>query len=319
MRIALLGATSQVAKDMIAGLSKQEGIELCLFARRPQAVEAWLLGVGLHERHVVAGFDRFDTLGHFDAIINFVGVGNPATAREMGATIFDITLEFDGLALNHVKRHPGCRYLFMSSGAAYHSDFSSPATDTTESKFRLNAVDSRDWYGIAKLHAECRHRALPELAIVDIRLFNYFSHTMDMNARFLATDMFRAIRDKTLFHTSPDNIVRDYLHPDDFRQLVMKILFAGPVNLGVDAYSRQPVDKLGMLECMHKEFGLNYELTSSAPATFNATGLKPFYYSLSRKAERFSYAPSMNSMDCIRMETRLAIENGRKQSGLARA
>jgi hypothetical protein len=41
------------------------------------------------------------------------------------------------------------------------------------------------------LHAEAKHRALFNFSIVDVRVFNYFSHTQDMNARFLITDNLR--------------------------------------------------------------------------------------------------------------------------------
>jgi hypothetical protein len=43
------------------------------------------------------------------------------------------------------------------------------------------------------MHAEAKHRALFNFSIVDVRVFNYFSHTQDMNARFLITDIVRAI------------------------------------------------------------------------------------------------------------------------------
>jgi hypothetical protein len=46
-------------------------------------------------------------------------------------------------------------------------------------------------------------------------VFNYFSHTQDMNARFLITDIVRAIKNKKIFKTSADNIVRDFITPLD--------------------------------------------------------------------------------------------------------
>ena len=91
---------------------------------------------------------------------------------------------------------------------------------------------------MAKLHAECRHRSRPELAIVDIRIFNYFSRTLDISARFLITDILRAIRDKEALKTSPEYIVRDFLHPSDFHKLVSALLSSPATNAVVDAYSR---------------------------------------------------------------------------------
>ncbi|MFY9260644.1 MAG: NAD-dependent epimerase/dehydratase family protein, partial [Gallionella sp.] len=223
MKIAILGATSQIAKDLIVSFSQETDKQLYLLARCPAEVRTWLASVGLAGRYVVDDFATF-AQHSYDAIINFVGVGNPAQAVAMGNTIFDVTLRFDELVLDYLKTHPTCRYLFLSSGAAYGSNFTEPANRDTPARIDLNHLKPQDWYGVAKLHAECRHRAHPDLAIIDIRVFNYFSHTQDMSARFLITDILRAIRDNTVLQTSSDFMVRDYLHPSDFYGLVTALL-----------------------------------------------------------------------------------------------
>ena len=138
----------------------------------------------------------------------------------MGASIFDVTLKYDQMALDYVRQHPDCRYIFLSSGAVYGSSFDKPVNEKTKATIAINNLQPQDWYALAKLQAECRHRSLPHLRIVDIRVFNYFSHTQDMEARFLITDILRAIRDKTVLQTSFDNIVRDFVHPTDLHQLI---------------------------------------------------------------------------------------------------
>lgn len=308
MNIAILGATSQIAKDLIVSFSAEEDKHLHLFARRPEEVVMWLQRVGLSDRYLVSDFTVFGKQD-FDAVINFVGVGNPAQAVAMGNTIFDITLQFDELVLNYLQTHPACRYLFLSSGAAYGSNFNEPATCDTPAVVSINNLAAHEWYGVAKLHAECRHRAQPELNIVDIRVFNYFSHTQDIEARFLITDILRAIRDKTVLKTSPDYIVRDYLHPSDFYQLVCVILSAPATNAVVDCYSLAPIDKLNLLAVMQEQFGLRYEFTEGNVAV-NATGRKPHYYSLNRRAENFGYQPCMSSQQGVFQEfKKLLIHN----------
>src|SRR5512135_3651371 len=126
-RIAILGATSQLARDLIVSLSGSANIHLFLFARRPDAVKTWLDSVGLSGRHTVGDFQTFGGQ-EFDAIINFVGAGDPARLLAMGNSIFDVTLRFDEMALGYLRRHPQCRYLFLSSVAAYGSGFGKPAT-----------------------------------------------------------------------------------------------------------------------------------------------------------------------------------------------
>ena len=303
MRLAVLGASSQIAKDMVLAFSRESGHDLRLFARRPDVVEQWMGAEGLTGRYTVADFGAFDVGDHYDALFNFVGVGNPAQAKAMGASIFDVTLKYDELALDYVRQHPTCKYLFLSSGAAYGSNFDEPANANTKAAIAINNLLPQDWYAVAKLYAECRHRAQPELPIVDIRVFNYVSRTQDMTARFLIADIMRAIRDNTVLKTSADYIVRDYLHPSDFYALVCALLNAPAENAAVDCYTLAPIDKPNLLTSMHEEFGLRYEV-STAVASINATGNKPHYYSTNTRAAGFGYQPSLTSIAGIQQEMR---------------
>lgn len=298
MRIAIFGATSQIAKDLVQSFAANSRHNLVLFARRPEAVTQWLAFVGLGGRYAVANFAAFNTEQHFDAILNFVGVGNPVQAAAMGASIFDVTLQYDELALSYVRQHPACRYIFLSSGAAYGASFDAPVDANTKATVPINNLQPQDWYGVAKLHAECRHRSLPQLPIVDIRVFNYFSHTQDMDARFLITDILRAIRDKTVLKVSADYIVRDFIHPSDFCNLVNSVLASPAANAVVDSYSRAPIDKPTLLAAMQERFGLQYEIVKTG-AGVNATGGKPQYYSLNTGAANFGYEPRMTSIEGI--------------------
>lgn len=301
MRIAILGATSQIARDLIVSFSKTSNDNLHLFARRQDEVVNWLASAGLSGRYTTDDFSRFHKQ-EFDAVINFVGVGNPAQALAMGNAIFDVTLHFDEMVLEYLQTHPSCRYLFLSSGAAYGSRFNEPAKRDTPAIVPINKLAPHEWYGVAKLHAECRHRAHSELPIIDIRIFNYFSRTQDIAARFLITDMLRAIRDKTVLKTSPEYIVRDFLHPSDFYQLVKALLSAPAINVAVDCYSRAPIDKPNLLATMQQEFGLSCEITETT-AGVNATGSKPHYYSLNTRAADFGYQPALTSIEGIILES----------------
>ncbi len=306
MRIAIFGATSEIAKDLIAAFAEQNVHELFLYARRPAAVLQWLTSLGLSDPPAVREFSYFPDAVAFDVIVNFVGVGNPAKVYAMGASIFDVTLHYDEMALNYVQQHPLCRYIFMSSGAAYGSNFWQPVDVDAPGIFNINHLQPQDWYGITKLHAEARHRALAQLPIIDLRLFNYFSRTQDMAARFIITDIFRAIRDKAVLQTSIDYIVRDFLHPTDFLQLVCALLHSRPENTSVDCYSRAPIDKLTLLAAAQEKFGLRYQIQDKG-ANVNATGTKPFYYSLNTRACDFGYAPTFTSLEGIETEIRAAL------------
>lgn len=307
MRIAILGATSQIARDMIILCSAELDKHLHLFARRLDDLGSWLASEGLASRYPADDFSEF-AKHDFDAVINFVGAGNPIRLAALGNAIFDITLRFDQMVLDYLQAHPSCRYLFLSSGAAYGSDFSEPVKRDTKAVVAINNLAQSEWYGVAKLHAECRHRAHPEWSIIDIRVFNYFSHTQDISARFLITDIVRAIRDNRVLQASSDYIVRDFIHPSDFYRLVNALLTAPATNAAVDCYSRAPIDKPSLLAAMQEKFGLCYETTEEA-SSVNATGQKPYYYSLNTRATDFGYQPGLTSLEGVIKESEV-IFNG---------
>ncbi len=308
-RIAILGASSRIAGDLILWLAQQPDTALHLFVRRPQQMLDWLHQNDIAGHAQVGLYPNFGEGGEYFAVINFVGVGDPARALSMGAEILDLTHRFDSLALEYVKRHPHCRYLFTSSGAAYGSRFESPVDEGTQAVFAINALGSDAWYGIAKAHAECRHRAHPKLPIMDIRIFNYISQTQDLSARFLVTDAIRAIRDRTVLQTSAERTVRDYLHTSDFCALVDAVLAAPPTNDVIDCYSKAPIEKTELLQALQAAFGLRYTV-SPEQADINATGHKPCYYSVNRRARHFGYAPAFNSLDGVLDATAALLDAG---------
>ena len=280
-------------------------------------MQNWQNVVNLQRIFPVEAFDAFGPNRNFDAIINFVGVGNPAQTAIMGAAIFDVTLDYDRMVLDYLNTHPTCRYIFLSSGAAYGSTFERPVDANTVASVAINGLKPQDWYAVAKLYAECRHRALPKLPIVDVRVFNYFSRTHDISARFFITDILRAARDDVVLSISGDYIVRDFIHPSDFHQLIEKLLQAVPTNAAVDCYSAAPVDKPTLLQNMAAAIGLRYQVTCGGSAV-NATGNKPHYYSLNRRAADFGYKPQFSSVEGVLLEAR-AMLAGAVPSGAASA
>ena len=305
LKVAILGATSQIAKDLIVSFKKHTAYQCVLFSRTPSNVQQWLECCPDTKNYSSKPYADFGE-EKYDAIINFVGVGDPARVKEMGSSIFDITHQYDQLALDYIQQHTKCKYIFLSSGAVYGGVFNAPVSQDSLAQVDINHLNGTSWYGIAKLYAEARHRALKELSIVDVRVFNYFSHTQDMSARFLITDMFRAIRDKSIFVTSSENIVRDFLHLDDFYQLIQSMLQAGVINMPVDCYTKAPVDKLSLLSAMQREFGLHYDIVNQTVGV-NATGSKLNFYSLNTRAADFGYEPSKSSLECILLESEKAL------------
>jgi nucleoside-diphosphate-sugar epimerase len=300
MNIAILGATSQIAKDLIISFANNERYKLFLFGRNQTNIHDWCLRQHISNRHEHLGYDAFSHTDHYDVIINFVGVGDPAVAKQMGSAIFDVTYQYDKLAIDYLQQYPQTKYIFLSSGAVFGGNFEQPVTEDSVAQVDLNHLQESDWYGIAKLYAEARHRALKDCAIVDVRVFNYFSRTQDMNARFLITDIVRAIQNNEVLKTAETNIVRDFISPVDFSQLIKAIIESPAMNCAVDCYTQAPIDKLSLLKSLQEKFGLRYELVTSAG--LNATGAKINYYSTNKKASEFGYAPSAKSEAGVALE-----------------
>jgi len=304
--LAILGAASQIARDFIR--QKNGTYDLFLFSRAPSSLQAWL-----NAEKIQATALDYAAFGqeNYEVILNFVGVGDPARAAQMGAAIFDVTHQFDSIALDYLRGSSGTRYIFLSSGAVYGTQFLQPADLNTAASIPVNALTAQDYYSVAKLHAEARHRAAGNLPVVDIRVFNYFSRTIDITQRFFITDMLRTVLADKIFETSEQTMQRDFLIPPDFCALVTAILKSAPRNIAVDAYSSEPIEKFALLEAMHERFGLQYRVVPSAQ-TVQATGAKPAYFSKNRRASEFGYTPQFSSLAGVLQESAALLDNSRR-------
>lgn len=298
MRIAILGATSHIAKDLVLSLSTERDYVLVLYARRPELVRAWLKSCDISDRHSAADFSCFSLNENFDAIINFVGAGDPARVAAIGPSIFDVTSQYDDLALTYVHHHAACRYIFLSSGAVYGANFDRPVDEETQAMVAVNSHKPHDWYGISKLQAELRHRATPNRSIIDVRVFNYFSNTQDIAARFFITDILRAVHQGTTLICSSEYMVRDYVYSSDFCRMITAALLCPAANAALDCYSKAPIDKPTLLAAMEARFGLRYEI-ADVKVSVNATGSKSRYYSHNKRAADIGFRPLLTSLEGI--------------------
>lgn len=300
MKIGILGATSQIAKDLIVSFSEKDNKhDLIMFSRSPEKVADQFKKLNKNIVYLNLAYADFHSGHDFDVLINFVGIGDPAQAKEMGPKIFEITELYDNLAIDYIKAHPSCQYIFMSSGAVYGGDFEEAADNSTPAKVNINNLMPTDWYSIAKLYAEAKHRAMSDHSIVDVRVFNYFSHTQDMNARFLITDIVRAIKNKEILKTNAVNIVRDFITPPDFYELILSIIKSPNENTAVDCYTKAPVDKFSLLEMCQAEFCLQYEIVEQAGV--NGTGFKENYFSKCRTSS-IDFNPYFKSLSGLMNE-----------------
>ena len=137
MNVAIIGSKSWIAGD----LAKRLPYNLSLFHR--------------------GNMDQFGTQ-RYNVIINCVG-----NARDQD--IVETTVRFDSMIIDYLQKVPDTKYIFFSSGAAYSTDFSSPVDWHSPAVVNINQQPHR--YSSAKLMAELRHRALPDLRGGRVRVF----------------------------------------------------------------------------------------------------------------------------------------------------
>jgi nucleoside-diphosphate-sugar epimerase len=307
MQIAILGATSEIAKDFIySHLKDINSSHLTLYARSTQKVTEWLTAMNLKNNNIqVKDIQQiFKESDYFDVVINFIGIGNPAIANSIGPSVYSTTMQFDGQVIEYLKRNPSCKYIYLSSGAAFGGDFQLPVDSRTVATFSVGNIRNEEWYGISKLMAEYSHRALPDLSITDLRIFNYFSHRQNINSSYLISEILRALKEGKTFITNNHNIKRDYIHPADLYQLIKKIITGNNCNQVFDCYSTSPVEKFDMLSMLKNKFQLKYVIDESVLMD----GRKSNYYSVNKAAEKIGYFPVYSSMEAVEIEARKVME-----------
>ncbi|NVN89009.1 MAG: NAD(P)-dependent oxidoreductase [Desulfuromonadales bacterium] len=309
MRVVILGATSHIAKGLIDRFLQRGGQQLCLFSRSPDNVRQFLESIGQVQAEgvTICGDYRDFSDGCYDVIINSIGVETRNSHNCDFTRYFTVTEEFDNLSINYLKNHnPNALYISFSSGAVYGRGFSEPVDEFSRNCLPVNQLQPEDYYGIVRIHAEAKHRAHPDLRIIDLRIFSYFSRYINLTDGYFITDVMEAILNDTLLITDSNNIVRDYLHPDDLFSMIVRCIQAGRINQAFDVSSISPVSKREILEYFTSEYGLRYE---SRRSSFNAsaTGAKTNYYSTCKQATRIGYMPRHSSMDSLKLESELIL------------
>jgi len=295
-KIAILGSNSRIAKDLILSFSKGRPCELFLFSRNISYMSEWTANVNLSKNYKVYGYGDFNNAGDYDVVVNFVGIGDPKKSKSIGSRILGITKKYDDMVLNYIKSHRQTKYIFISSGAVFGGDFQNPVDQSTN--LDIEKIDSKDWYANAKLTTENLHRSYSNLFIVDLRVFNYFSHTQDINFKFLITDAVRAIKKGEVLQTSDINIVRDFITPPDFYNMIQSIVNCDSINMAIDCYTKNPVSKFDLLNKLCEKFGLKYQINREANI-FNVEKTKINYYSKNKEAGKIGYKPQKSSLEGV--------------------
>jgi nucleoside-diphosphate-sugar epimerase len=309
-KIAILGATSHIAKGLIYNFSKNDNYSLSLFARSPEKAKNFINEYGLSLEKSIYTFNEFH-INEYDAIISCIGIADPAKQKDAGFNLFYLTEQYDNLILDYLANNNGTTYINFSSGAVYGTSFTDPVDHGTLSTIDVNNINSKDMYRISKINSESKHRAFNG-TIIDLRIFSYFSRFIDLQSKFLMTELINCIRDKTPFVTDKSDIVRDFVHPHDLFRLIEIAISIKNKNTVYDVYSAKPVKKSEILKLFKNKYNLQIDFSEEAEET-SATGKKNQYYSVNHTASTIGYYPKFTSLNSIESETDLLIENNYKR------
>jgi hypothetical protein len=310
--VTILGATSHIAKNIIYEYAKNNEYQLHLYARSLDVVQSFLNQIEQMNNPNIKVYHLNDFGDyHSDVVINCIGMGNPAKLKEDGYQIFHVTEYYDNLIIDYLKnKSNNTLYINLSSGAAYGTEFYQAVDEFSSANIEINKLTDQNYYGIAKLYTEAKHRSLNKFNIIDLRIFSFFSEFIDLSAKFLVSEIIDCIFNKKVFETGSNELIRDYVSPRDFCNLIKLCIDKHCTNDVFDLYSLQPVSKIEMINMFHKEFGLQYIIKNDISIS-TSTGNKSIYYSVNKKAGKLQYLPTSTSLESIKEEASKILFNNR--------
>lgn len=299
MKIAIFGSNSSIADEFIEKSIKCSNIYFDLYTRKKDLMTKRMSAYD-SKQYRVLGYDSFTHNQRYDLILNFIGCGDPKKLIQAQKDIIQINDFYDNKIIQYLIKSNTTKYVYLSSGVAYHVDFECPIESYYQKKIIFSYIKDYHHYGIAKNLSEIRHRAYSDLAIVDLRIFSYLRDKNLELENSLMGNVFSSIYNQTILTTIKSNVWRDYIDADLFYQAINCIINNDHLNGAFDLYSAGPVDKMHLLKIMEQTFGLRYKfLPQEKDIKFNSTGLKPRYYSLNNNFSILGYTPKYSSEQLI--------------------
>lgn len=308
--VAILGATSHVAKNLIHQNSKSGKWKLSLFARNTDS-----LNLFVSSQSVECSVFHIDSFGtqenRYDAVINCVGFGTPEKVTSAGYELFLVAESIDKTITDYILKNPETLCVNFSSGAVYGTGFNEPVDGTSKAEVSVSPIVGAEYYGISKMYQEAKHRSLSSQRIVDLRLFSFFSRYIDLESKYFMADVVRALKSNSALRTSKSEMYRDYISPSDLYELVNSLINTPDLNCSIDLVSKSPIGKFELLANLTREFGLKvtYE---EASGNESPTGNKQYYYSENFEDMKLAgFESQLTSWDTISSELRAILADYR--------
>jgi len=297
INIAIVGATSHIAKGLIYHYAQARNRDLVLFARSVDPVKAFMAAIALEIKYPIRALNDLSG-GDYDVIINCIGIGQTALMHCAAPTIFRLTETYDNMMLDYLDKHPGVLYINFSSGAVYGREFQKPAEESSTSLIKVNHLDLSDWYRIAKINSEAKHRSLAGFNVVDLRVFAYFSRFINLSSQYFMAEIIACVKERRILTTGPEDMARDFVSPFDLYSAVERCIAQHALNDVYDVFSLKPTSKFELLDYFARTYQLQYVIEKEHTVA-SVTGSKSNYFSLNRRIGQIGYVPTQTSLESI--------------------
>ena len=304
MRIALLGATGYIGRSLLAESIVRE-LEVVPVTRDQKRARETFEHFNIHPLHKPIEYETLLS-EELDMVINAAGIGSPSALKKNPSAIFDAVTAIDALVFSYLEKYPQTKVYALSSGAVFGRGASAEVTKNTLAQFDPYTLLPADFYGIAKLCSEAQHRAHTEYAIVDLRIFAFFSAYAALDESFFLAEVMKAIVAHTTFLTNAYSMIRDCITTEDLLDLILFLQSTEIKNGAFDVVSKAPFEKFEFLRACAAEFQLEWRSEDTENAS--PTGKKNIYASTSDALEKIGFTPAFTSTEGIFHEMRKFVE-----------
>lgn len=298
LKVAVLGATGYIGRSLVHSLSIAS-VDVTPVSRDISKAVSVFSEYNIVSPSAPINYDTFLNKG-FDVVVNVAGMGSPSKLKDNPEAVLYITEEMDRLLFNYLNLHQEAQVFNISSGVVYGFSSGKIITKDSLAVFSPNNISSVNFYSLAKLTSEAKHRAKPGFNIIDLRVYSFFSQFVDSKDKFLMSEIVDSLENNMELETNGEDIVRDFCNADQLIDIMNFLLEHGKRNDVFDVISKQPITKFELLDLLCKTRGLKYIITNGDKSS--VTGVKNTYCSDGERLKELGYKPTLDSLSIIEIE-----------------